>query len=379
MNPTDPRFRDTAPAQSLVSVPQQPAATSSAAARAYKLQLSRISKLKSQLAELDALAQTHRLALHQTVHPLKKAYSAQLRAMVLLIDERLSGKSLTAPQRQVAVEILCGLAATLAAEGDAQMAELHDRHSPRSLDDGEQAHIQALRAELEDALGESLDDLPANASPEQILAAGMARLQAQRAEEDALKQEKAERRKAKKNGKSAAAPSKAQVQLQDADTLLRTLFRQLASALHPDRERDPQERLRKTALMGQANAAYARKDLVALMALQEEAGLADPLHAPQMAEDKLASMVLLLKAQVAELERERAGRQDALTREFQVPWGMGVTPKTLQMAILEQVEELEMALEVMQHDFAQVQADAGFKRWIKQQQAATRRLSRHGF
>ncbi|MEX1167901.1 MAG: hypothetical protein WEK74_13735 [Hydrogenophaga sp.] len=375
MNPTDPRFHDTSPAQSLVSLPEQPAGNGSAAARAYKLQLNRITKLKSQLAELEALAQAHRLALHQTVHPLQKAYSAQLRAMVLLIDERLSGKSLTAPQRQAAVEIMCSLAASLAGEGDAEMAELHDRHSPSSLDDDEQAHIQALRAELEEALGESLDDLPPNASPEQILAAGMARLQAQRSEEEAFKEEKAERRKAKKNAKSAAAPSKAQAQLQDADTLLRTLFRQLASALHPDREQDPQERLRKTALMGQANAAYARKDLVALMALQEEAGLADPLHAPKLAEDKLASMVLLLKAQVAELERERAGRQDALAREFQVPWGMGVTPRTLQMAILEQMEELEMALEAMQHDFAQVQADAGFKRWLKQQRAASRRFT----
>ncbi len=369
MNPTDPRFRDLAPVQTLISLPEQ-AAVSSAAARAYKLQLTRITKLKSQLVDLDALALSHRLALHQTVHPLKQAHREQLRAMALLIDERLGGKSLTRPQRQVAIEILCGLAATLASEGDAEMAALHDRHSPSSLDEDKQAKMLAMRAELEQALGESLDDLPPDANADQILAAGMARLKAQQADEEEAKRAKAERRKTKKN----AAPSKAQAQLQDADTLLRTLFRQLASALHPDRERDPQERLRKTALMGQANAAYGRKDLLALMALQEETGLADPLHAPKMAEDKLASMVLLLKAQVAELERERAGRQDALAREFQIPWGMGVTPKNLQFALLEQVEELEMALHMMQQDFTLVQAEAGFKRWLKQQQAASRRF-----
>lgn len=379
MNPTDPRFRDITPAQAVVPVPVPASAApaSSAAARAYRLQLTRITKLKSQLAELEEWAQSHRVALHETVHPLKQEHRQQLRAMVLLIDARLAGKTLTAPQRQAAAEILCGLAATLARQGDAEMAKLHDRHSPHTLAEDDQHHAQMLRAELEDALGESLDDLPPGATAEQVMAAGMARLHAQAADKEEIKRERAERRQAKK--KAPPAPSAAKIQLQDADALLRTLFRQLASALHPDRERDPQERLRKTALMGQANAAYARKDLVALMALQAEAALADPLHAPQMAEDKLASMVVLLKGQVAELERERAGRQDALMREFQVPQGLGVTPRTLQMVILEQVDELEMALDVMQRDYEQAQGDAGFKRWLKLQQAAAQQLSRGGY
>ena len=377
MNPTDPRFRDITPAQAVVPVPASAAPASSAAARAYRLQLTRITKLKNQLAELEEWAQSHRVALHETVHPLKQEHRQQLRAMVLLIDARLAGKSLTAPQRQAAAEILCGLAATLARQGDEQMAKLHDRHSPHTLAEDDQHHAQTLRAELEDALGESLDDLPPGATAEQIMAAGMARLHAQAAEKEQVKREKAERRQAKK--KAPPAPSAAKIQVQDADALLRTLFRQLASALHPDRERDPQERLRKTALMGQANAAYARKDLVALMALQAEAALADPLHAPQMAEDKLASMVVLLKGQVADLERERAGRQDALMREFQVPQGLGVTPRTLQMVILEQVDELEMALDAMQRDYEQAQGDAGFKRWLKLQQAAAQQLSRGGY
>lgn len=42
--------------------------------------------------------------------------------------------------------------------------------------------------------------------------------------------------------------------------MLRNVFRQLASAVHPDRESDPDERDRKTALMSEANAAYANLD-----------------------------------------------------------------------------------------------------------------------
>jgi hypothetical protein len=42
----------------------------------------------------------------------------------------------------------------------------------------------------------------------------------------------------------------------------------LASALHPDRQTDAQQREVKTGLMQQANQAYARSDLLALLALQ---------------------------------------------------------------------------------------------------------------
>ncbi len=44
----------------------------SAAARAYNLQLTRVDKLRSQLAELDALGQAHRQALHTAVDPLRR-------------------------------------------------------------------------------------------------------------------------------------------------------------------------------------------------------------------------------------------------------------------------------------------------------------------
>lgn len=381
MNPSDPRFRDLPPARSLAQVRAQPAGASqtSAAAKAYRLQLTRVTKLQSQLAELDTAAQAHRLALQQRVRPLQIEHHQALRAMAVLIDQRLAGKTLTAPQRRAAVDVLCGMTATLAREGDAAMAALHDRHSARSLKELQALRGQTARAELEAALGESLDDLPAGASLEQVKASAMARLQAQREQETREKREKAERRQAKKQAKTGAAPAKAAVQQQDAAALLRTLFRQLASALHPDREVDEPTRQHKTALMSQANAAYARKDLVTLLQLQQDAALADPLHAGCMAEDRLASLVVLLKLQVADLERERAGRQDALAHEFQVPRGLGVTPKTLQMVLLEHEEELEQALALMRADVERTRTDVGFQRWLNQQRQASERLARQGF
>jgi len=375
-DPADPRFRRPADLTGLAVTPQPPAQprAASAASRAHQIQLTRITKLKQQLAELDTLAQAHRVAVHQQVHPLRAETRQQLRSMVLLIDQRLTGKTLATPQRRAAVSILCGMAATLASEGDAEMAALHDRHSPTTLAELALAESQAMRAGMEAAFGASLDDLPPDASIEQILAAGMANMREQEERADEDKRARAERRQANKKAKPAPAQTQAQAKLDNAASLLRGLFRQLASALHPDREQDATARERKTALMGEANAAYGRKDLLALLQLQQQAGLSDLLGTGALAEEQLAAMTLLLKQQVANLERERMGRQDALAQEFQLSRRMGVTPRTLQMVLLEQVEELEMALEMMQADATMVQSDAGFKRWLKIQTALMRQL-----
>ena len=375
-DPADPRFRHAAHPSDLAVTPQSPAQprAASATSRAHQLQLTRITKLKQQLADLDTLAQAHRLALQQRVHPLQAKTRQQLRGLVLLIDQRLAGKTLTAPQRRSAASLLCDLAAKLAGDGDAEMAVLHDRHSPTSLADQALAESQAMRAEMEAAFGAQLEDLPPDASFDQILAAGMARMREQKEQAEDDKRARAERRQAKKKAGAAPKPTQAQAHQANAAGLLRGLFRQLASALHPDRETDPAERERKTALMGEAHAAHARKDLLALLQLQQQAGLVDLLGSGALAEDQLAAMTLLLKQQVADLERERAGRQDALAHEFLVPLGLGVTPRTLQMVLLEQEEELEMALDMMQADAALVQTDAGFKRWLKIQAAAMRRF-----
>ena len=78
-------------------------------------------------------------------------------------------------------------------------------------------------------------------------------------------QRKAAKRAAKKAQKQAQKKSTAAdkgevppalLREADAKSAIRTVFRQLASALHPDREPDEQERLRKTGLMSEVNAAY---------------------------------------------------------------------------------------------------------------------------
>ncbi len=332
----------------------------SSAARAYNLQLTRIDKLRSQLAELDALGQQHRRTLFETVAPLRSQVALRQRDLAQALDAHLQGKSLSQGQAVAARAELCRLARTLAEAGDAAMRALHDRHSARSLEQLRQDHAHAMRQRLESVLGEPLADEGQDLSAEQLVRAGLERLR--RAQQEAQER----RRDATQARRARKTPHLAQREAEQhgADTLLRRLFRQLASALHPDREPDPHARLRKTALMSEANAAYERRDLVTLLQIQSRAELTDPRAVHALPDERLAALTLLLKAQVAELERERAARQASLAQEFDLPQGTSPNVNSLLQQRIDQVRALESELSGLAHDLEEVGDERRLKRWL---------------
>jgi hypothetical protein len=180
------------------------------------------------------------------------------------------------------------------------------------------------------------------------------------------------RREAKQKAQNASKPPNANQQLQarlqgEADTHLRALYRQLASALHPDREPDPDARQHKTALMGEANAAYARKDYLSLVDIQQRAALANPRAVAPLPEDQLQALTLLLKAQVAEMERQRAHTQEGLRQEFDVPSGMPLDASTLHTLLSRKKDNLQREVSALDAELSLLQQATGLQRWLAQQ------------
>ena len=342
------------------------AARLSPAQQRFNRLLAKIDKLKSQVAEIQTLTDVYRPLYQSTLEPLREQQKGTMRCMALWLDERLERKGLTPVQKRNAIEILCGLCETLAAGGDEAMAALHDKRSPLSLREVEQGHAAEMRALMEGMLGkpldidaqhESLDPLQA------VMRASQEHLQqAMQAEQD-----QREAAQARKKKKPTAAQRKAGQQQEDAETVLRQLYRQLVSALHPDRERDPAEHHRKTALMSEANAAYGRQDLVALLHLQLRIAQADTQDLLQQPEDRIAAMSLLLKQQAAELENELFARQEHLGEELGLEFYQAPTAAMLRSQLAMQEEDLKDELSLMEWDLEMVQTDAGLKRWMKMQ------------
>src|SRR5690606_16922511 len=138
-----------------------------------------------------------------------------------------------------AIAMIVSLSGSLAAKGDGPMKELHDAYCEHGLDAKARSEMEAMKEVLEDALGRPLTATDEPLDMEAMLRAAFDEMQRQaQAQED--------RRQARKDARQARKPKSARQQkvaLESADArgALRALFRQLASALHPDRETDAQE------------------------------------------------------------------------------------------------------------------------------------------
>ncbi|WP_426146580.1 hypothetical protein [Polaromonas sp. DSR2-3-2] len=339
----------------------------SAAQQRFNRLLAKIDKLEGQVTEMQTLADAFRPLYQGTLEPLREAHRALMRRMALALDERLQGKGVTPTQKRNGLEILCDLCETLAAFGDKAMAALHDQRSARTLRQKEEDQAALMRSMMEQALGGPLDMQAQDDSLdplEAVMRAGHERLH-EAMQADEAEREAAQARRKKK--KPTPAQQQAAQQQEDADTVLRQVYRQLASALHPDRERDPAEHQRKTALMSEANAAYAKQDLMALLHLQLRIAQADMQGMLQQPEERIAAMSLLLKQQADELERELFARQRHLQDEFDLGFYQAPTAATLRRQLEQEAKDLKDELTFMEADIALVQDDAGFKRWLKEQ------------
>ena len=333
--------------------------------------LARVDTLTHDIQAARSLGDAHRPTFMQTIPPLESRCRELMREMIVFLDQRLqqaAQKGFSEKDRQLAREIICSLAMGFAQSGDAAMQAIFDAHSDQSIDEIDRERAAEMQAMFNDVLkGDTLKLDPA-ATAEEIYRVG-AKLMRER-EESRL--EKRNARKAKRSQVSRETNGGATEH--DPETVLRTLYRQLASKLHPDRERDPVERDRKNALMSQANAAYEKRDLMTLLKLQFMVEQLNSESVVGMATEKMAALMHLLKEQVQTLEIELGQTQGRLAQEFGLSPFASFDELSLARSLNHQRIDLQAEVSQMEYDVGRVTSDiAELKRWLKEQ----RKLMKH--
>lgn len=323
--------------------------------------ITRTENLARKIEAARMLADTHRPHHGATLRPLEDERSALMRRMALWLDERLQRKGLSARQRRMTSEIICSLTAGLAMAGDDAMKQLHDAHSDESLAEQEQSAMADMQEMMEGILGHPPGHAQGFESLQEMLQASMKQMQEQQQAQDEAQAAH------KRHGKTSARQQQSEQQAQDAQGALRTIYRQLVSALHPDRESDTHERSRKTALMKEVNAAYERRDLLALLQLQVRAALADGEMVANLAREKVAALSVLLKDRADVLTRELRDMEMQIRAEFGLAPSAALSAGSLKRAMVEQQQNLQVDVVMMQKDLQRVQEDAEFKRWLREQ------------
>lgn len=348
----------------------------SAAQKRFNTLMARIDMQQELSGKLRHALDTHGPAHRQALREMEAQNDTLLKSMVLLLDARIQApskpKGLTANQKQQATRMVLSLCAQIEPPHDAEVQAVWARYAPVDEDDADLAEQAKQEAQelLESFLGEDFAQGREFDSPEEVLRAALEFEQQKRQAAEEKREAKRAERKVQK-GLTAREQAAAQKEL-DAQSALRTVFRQLASALHPDREPDEAMRKQKTALMSEVNAAYERKDLSALLRIQLKAEMVDVSKAAALSDAKLKAMCDLLTEQVRALEQDIAQVRHSMQYEFGYPATMRFSEKEFLAALLQEREDLQDDLAQMQADLQRVQDEKELKAWLKAQVRASK-------
>jgi hypothetical protein len=377
MTPLPEALPDTAPALSTLMVQASAKAKLTPAQQRFNDLLARIELLSGHIQRLESWSDRHRYAHIQALREWVQQARVHRKSLLLFVHERLQTTDFTDRQQRMARGLVRGLIDQLAASADPQVQALSDLYVSEE-DTQEAAEEQAeaarqLRERIEEALGQPLNKPSQYQTPEEMMQAGMRQWQQQQEANEAKKNAKRTARKAEKQAKKKNAAAEkgdvpaAMLRELDAKSAIRTIFRQLASALHPDREPDEQERLRKTGLMSEVNAAYEKNDLTTLLRLQMQVTQGSPQSTAGMADDKLMAMSVLLKEQVSALEDDLDQLQSRLSRELCVPVRADADEAVLAQSLQRLQADQRHIAESLESDLRRIQNDAELKRWLKEQ------------
>jgi hypothetical protein len=282
----------------------------------------------------------------QRVEPVHRELRAAWRQWVFALDAASLNSELTRAERAQVDKLLCEAArALLEVEDDAEIESLLGRH------EGDSASVQSLQQEAERA--ESADDEDLEPDWERQAAAAAAE-----------REERAARRRA------AAAMKRRKQATQEVSQSLRDVYRRLASALHPDRERDAQLRDRKTALMQQANQAYAEGNLLALLELQLQAEQVDAAHLAAADQRRLQHYTTVLQEQLADLQSETRRLEAEFRSATGLAPGTGLQPRKADRVISSEVQRLRAELQLLQRQTGWLLDGDATKLWLREQRRA---------
>ncbi len=303
--------------------------------------------------------------------PLLEAHDELQAQWVHLLDRAHANPALKKRDKEKVSHLICEAAADLLAEGaeDADLKAIYNRHSGSDFD-AEDAELEAATGELmktmmEGMLGIDFGDADVS-SKEKMKAFMDGKLEAIRAEQEAKQHEaEARRAKRKKTAKQQAKEEQLQAEAEHLKKSVQEIYRKLATALHPDREPDPAERERKTALMQKVNVAYGNKDLLQLLELQLQVEQIDQAHVNNIAEDRLKHYNKILKQQLEQLQHEAEGIEAVWKMNLQLPPFAPVTPQGLLGQLQDEIRGLKRKIASMKQELQTFQDIQQLKSWLK--------------
>ncbi|RQR66921.1 molecular chaperone DnaJ [Burkholderia sp. Bp9126] len=335
--------------------------------KAFNALIKQIEKRRKRLSAWEHVMPAFQKRYVDELLPLERAWTDLRTTMAFRLDEASSRKGLTKAEQRTISTLIASLAGDLLdGNADAQLKAIYNRHGGTDYDVEMAAEFATMKAELEAMLGVELDDDLDMRAHDEVLQHVRAKLEQQQAREEANKRAREARRaERQKSAKQLAKESQQQAEQVELSQSIRDVYRKLASALHPDREPDPLERERKTALMQRVNQAYDKNDLLKLLELQLELEHIDQHAINQISEDRLKHYNKILKEQVAELDQEIRHVESHLRFAYGLSPYVEVSPDTVLLNLAREIVGREQDIRNLKEEMPLFDDVGSLKRWLK--------------
>jgi hypothetical protein len=326
----------------------------------------RIEIRRAMLLEWRAVTAVHEQRVAGRLQPWLDRLRAARIALVHVLDRAIGHSRLGKASAVRARRILLALAEVLLAErADDGLRAVHDFHSDlpypvesaatlptdgRSAAPGSPGSGDNLHAQAELSQDEQAQAIADHADAEWQARAEHARtLRSQRRPSKRVRAEHALREQ------SALGASQA----------IRAVYRKLAMALHPDREADEARRALKTALLCEANQAYAARDLLTLLELQGRIAQVDAASLAGLGTERLKQYNQVLEEQLDRLDQALAAQM----RPFLVAMAPGhdrrLTPARVLRALDADIRATRQAAEQLESELLDLRTIALVKDWLR--------------
>lgn len=327
--------------------------------KAFNALIKQIEKKRAVLAAWESAIPPYQQKYASELLPLVESSVDLQIEMVHCLDRASEQKGLTKTERSMIKDLIVELAGNLVdSRNDEDLKALYNKHSHADYDSEEADYIMGIKSIMEEALGFELgDDVDWN-SPEDVMMRAQAQMEEQMAQQP-------ERPAKKKSARQLAKEAQQEAEEKQISQSIREVYRKLTSALHPDREPDPQERERKTALMQRANQAYEKNNLLQLLELQLELEHIDQSAINNLSDDRLKHYNKILKEQLGELDQEIFHVEGGFMAQFGIHPFARVTPGTLMRHLATDIVGIQHAIRDLKKDLLVFEDIKKLKAWLK--------------
>lgn len=309
-------------------------------------------------ADWDELVVAFKISDAERIHPLRATLKQVTRETVLVIDRLLDQKGWSRADQSALREIACHTAEALlhANPDDDEIRSIFDRHSSMTFQEARREEIEDLKQHAKEHMGIDLDDVDIKSEDDLV----------ERVYEHMKNDETRQRERAAERPKSPEQ-QRAETNARNAKQFLREIYRKLASAVHPDREKDAARRAEKNDLMQQINRAYATNDLLTLLQTQVRLELIDADHATRIGRERLRQYNRLLSQQLEAVTAELRSLQDAFRGDHGLPPGRAIDSRDLHLVSQRRGRELRAHINQQKRFLEVLATKSATKRWLKEQ------------